>query len=732
MPNASRYLWAQGSVSVPPAKGILLAGRYQVVQFPLLIDTEPEVPPTPLEAVPSLAAVYLSLSSFAISVPRPFTQIWLPETDQPLLLLEEIPVRVLGQGNAEQPKLMATLLDAWPTASALHQVTWLWQLAKLWEPCCEQQVAASLLDWQAVRVDGEDIRLLTLQPTSEVPSLVDLGKCWQTLVSATQPGLQAYLTHLVQRLTVGDIAPTELVDFLTQALETIVASQSASLQLATCSDQGPVRRRNEDACYPPSGAVLNVAVSNQQVPPFVVVCDGVGGHQGGDVASQLAIDEVSQYLQTAATNSNLPDAAMVTAIKQAIFAANQAIVERNDAAQRQERARMGTTIVIAVIAGARLYIGHIGDSRVYRIRTHQCRQITLDDDIATREMRLGIRLYHDGLQEPGSGALVQALGMVNSRNLHPTVDMYPIAETSLFLICSDGLSDRGLVDQIGLRELQPMLMGERDIATTSQRLVELANTQNGHDNVTVALLHVIPDSSEKVISSVPPNVIEHPLPTSPVVSETQMPGVPNSSPQKTLRIPLSLPLILLGILVVSIVGAYYWSQQQSLSSNTLSSSSESQSGETLSPSAVPPDSTRASSLEQLSVGDYLQVEPATDLAADILLTKAPEPPPSDSRPADERLVSILPTDSVVQIIDRQPTQDNQFWVRLQVCTVTSSELSEDAAPPSTDAQNAPSSGDRIYPLALPGEQGWLLETSLPEVTKPLLDTTLAQQGSCMN
>ncbi|MEM0980267.1 MAG: protein phosphatase 2C domain-containing protein [Cyanobacteria bacterium P01_H01_bin.58] len=717
-------------MSVPPAKGMLLAGRYQVVQFPLLIDTEPEVPPTPLEAVPSLAEAYLSLSSFAVSIPRPFTQIWLSETEQPLLLLEEIPVRASGQENAEQPELMSTLLAAWPTASALHQVTWLWQLAKLWEPCRKQQVAASLLDWQTVRVDGEDIRLLTLQSTSEVPSLADLGKCWQTLVSATKPDLQNSLVQLIQRLTVGDISPPELVDLLTQALETMVASQSVSLQLATCSDQGPVRRRNEDACYPPSGSVLNMAVANRQVPPFVVVCDGVGGHQGGDVASQLAIDEVSQYLQTSVTHPDLPDAAMVAAIKQAIFAANQAIVERNDAAQRQERARMGTTIVIAVVAGARLYIGHIGDSRVYRIRAHQCRQITLDDDIATREMRLGIRLYHDGLQAPGSGALVQALGMVNSRNLHPTVDMYPIAETSLFLICSDGLSDRGLLDQVGLRELQPVLAGECDVATTSQRLVELANTQNGHDNVTVALLHIAPESAEDVVASFPTNTVELPLQASSVVPATHIPDAPKSLPKKTFRIPLSWPLILLGILVVGIVGAYYWSQQQSLSLSTLSSPAESPSGETLSPSAVPPNSTRESSVEQLSVGDYLQVESA-DLEADILLTKTPEPPPDNSRLVNEQLVSLVPMDSVVQVIARQPTEDNQFWVRLQVCTVTSSESSEEALS-STDTQTVQSSGDRSYPLALPGEQGWLLETSLPEVTIPLLDITLAQQGSCTN
>lgn len=728
-PIARRYLWAQGSVSVPPAKGMLLAGRYQVVQFPLLVDTEPENSPTPLEALPSLATPYLLLSSFLVSIPRPFTQILLAATEETLLLLEDIPVRVLSGGDAEQPDLMPTLLTAWPTASALHQITWLWQLAKLWQPCVDNQVATSLLDWQTVRVDGEDIRLLSLQTTTELPSLLDLGRCWQSLIPGAKSAVQDYLTQLVQRLIAGNVSSTELVDSLTHTVEVIAANQERCLQIATCSDQGPVRRRNEDACYPPSNSVLNITIPSDQGLPFVVVCDGVGGHQGGDVASQLAIDEVSQYLQTTVTDPNLPHGEMVTAIEQAMFVANQAIVEQNDAAHRQERARMGTTIVIAVVAGARLYVGHIGDSRVYRVRTHQCRQITLDDDIATREMRLGIRLYHDGLQIPGSGALVQALGMVNSRNLHPTVNLYPIAETSLFMLCSDGLSDRGLVDQLGFSELHPVLVGERDVAATSKRLIELANTYNGHDNVTVALLRIVPSPFGETPSNAPANIADLPRQSFPATSETHTLDVSKSLPKQAARIPLSLPLILLGILVVSIVGAYYWSQQHPLSFNPLSLPPDAPSGETLSPSAAPPESTHASGIQGLSVGNYLKVEFAAVLEGNILLTSAATPP---SR-ADELPISILSRDSVVQVIDRQKTQDNQFWVRLQICTVASSTSREEAlstTPPS--AQNAESSGDRSYPSALPGDQGWLLETSLAEVATPLLDTTPAQQGSCMN
>jgi serine/threonine protein phosphatase PrpC len=267
------------------------------------------------------------------------------------------------------------------------------------------------------------------------------------------------------------------------------------VQLAAYSDQGPTRQRNEDACYPVSGTQQTWQSAAQQLSPknaapLVVVCDGIGGHQGGDVASKLAIEVVTQRLNPLLEKPNQPHATLVTALEQAILAANQEISAQNDQAQRQARDRMGTTIVIGLVYGARLYIAHLGDSRAYQVRPSGCRQITLDDDVAAREMRLGYSFYRDALLNPGSGSLVQALGMADSQYLHPMVQMQVVAEDGLWLICSDGLSDNDLVTRLWSSELLPVLTKGQSVGAMGQKLIQLANTYNGHDNVTVGLVRV--------------------------------------------------------------------------------------------------------------------------------------------------------------------------------------------------------------------------------------------------
>jgi protein phosphatase len=149
---------------------------------------------------------------------------------------------------------------------------------------------------------------------------------------------------------------------------------------------------------------------------------------------------------------------------------------------------MGTTLVIALARAYEMYIAHVGDSRAYLITRTGCHQVTLDDDVAAREVRLGYALYREALQQSASGSLVQALGTSSSASLHPTVQRFAIDEDCVFLLCSDGLSDYDRVEQ-SWEEILPIIDGKVDVATASQRLVEIGNTQNGHDNVTVALVH---------------------------------------------------------------------------------------------------------------------------------------------------------------------------------------------------------------------------------------------------
>ena len=224
LPPVRRFLWAQGPASLAsvPA-GTVLAGRYQVIDFPLVQDQQPQSPPPPLASVPPLAVPYLALSPFSVNIPRPFTQVLHPDGQSALLLLEEIPL----QEAARTPQLLPTLAKSWPGATALHQLAWLRQIAKLWQPCVNQQLAHTLLDWQHLRVEGEDLRLLCLEAQATAITLVDLGQQWQQWIAAAAPAIRDYLTRLTNHLIADHGSAAGLVYSLVQAIAAISSQQSS-------------------------------------------------------------------------------------------------------------------------------------------------------------------------------------------------------------------------------------------------------------------------------------------------------------------------------------------------------------------------------------------------------------------------------------------------------------------------------------------------------------------------
>ena len=172
-----------------------------------------------------------------------------------------------------------------------------------------------------------------------------------------------------------------------------------------------------------------------------------------------------------------------------INGSNDIINQRNDSEQRQERQRMGTTLVMALSCVHEMYLAHVGDSRIYWITPNSCHQVTTDDDLASREVRLGYAVYRDSLQYPSAGALIQAIGMRDSAALHPNLQRYMIEDDCIFLLCTDGLSDFDRVEQHWRHQILPVLDGKQKLASAVENLIDIANRDNGHDNVTVALVH---------------------------------------------------------------------------------------------------------------------------------------------------------------------------------------------------------------------------------------------------
>ncbi len=694
-PLPKRYLWVVGT-GVKKFKelnnGAVLAARYVFKGDHILLDTQPgKVPDVPVE-IPDVILPYLRLFAHRIHIPQVYGQL----VDQKITLddiwlLEQGPIyatipaqsgsEVAATGGPQPGKLMPALIDQWAKASPLRQLNWLWQLANLWQPFMGEGVAGSLLNPKLIRVEGSIVRLLELRLDSKFPSLKDLGQFWSERISTANPLIAPFLEKLCQLLISGEIQTCDqLVALLDRGLNVCGQLQKREYAIATDTNQGPSRRRNEDACYPNNSSTLLTAESG--LSSLAIVCDGIGGHEGGNVASNMAIDAVKKYIQQQQKSSaNLEDPRTVTTIlKNAAAAANQEISEKNDSQQKQGRQRMGTTLVMSYTRAHELYITHVGDSRAYWINRNGCRQVTIDDDVASRHVCFGYILYRDALQQPSSGSLVQALGMGPSAHLHPSVERFIIDEDSLFLLCSDGLSDNDRVEQYWQSKILPILNGELSLTQGVNHLIDLANYYNGHDNVTVALVHcrVTPNETAQITPETlleQLNEIPEPLgdPDAHPDADTKLPKqeVSSSAPTRLVTRPTgSRPLlpILLGIIILVVGLGIVALNLNLLKKIAGSKNSESNSGNQLAKSS--PDNSTTNPYPPVTV-KWEELNPGTlyQIRAD---SEQPESALSlyknkSKNPSEE--IAKITTDTVILVKEKPGniTGDTEKWLQVQVC-----------------------------------------------------------------
>ncbi|MBD2457339.1 protein phosphatase 2C domain-containing protein [Nostoc sp. FACHB-87] len=490
-PLPKRYLWVVGDVLNVGSPGEILADRYLVLNKSVVLDTKPGLLPHGLETenLETIRA-YLRLIPYRLHIPQVYGVLSFKDgrSRKEILLLEKPPLFTEPTTDS-QLRLCPQLTTAWRNATSIRQLNWLWQLAHLWQPLASEGVASSLLEAHLLRVEGPLVRLLELRVDTATPTLSDLGEFWQQLLPDTKPVIAEFVNQVSNYLIHGEINSAEvLISVLDQGLAELGELQSPKIKIITKTDTGPKRQRNEDACYPPSGTMLS---KPPQATALAIVCDGIGGHEGGNVASNLAIDTIQQQVQqlTKVPYNHIDPSLLLADLEQAVAVANDKISQRNDSENRQGRKRMGTTLVMALPVAHEMYITHVGDSRAYWITRDGCYQVTLDDDVASREVRLGYAIYREAVQQSGSGSLVQALGMSSSTALHPTAQRFILDEDAVFLLTSDGLSDFDRVEEYWETEILPILTEETDLVTVADKLLEIANTKNGHDNVTIALVH---------------------------------------------------------------------------------------------------------------------------------------------------------------------------------------------------------------------------------------------------
>lgn len=758
-PLLRRYLWAIGRGIEAYKPKDLIGDRYLLVKSSVLLDTQPALPPETPQQIPQSIAPYLQLSPYRLHLPQVYGRLLLPIGGRysEIWLLEDAPIYTgdtsLGTVVADsQGELLPELTSVWKDAPAMRQLNWLWQLASLWQPLSSEGVALSLLAPELLRVEGSIIRLLELQTDkTNPPTLRKLGKLWSQLLPGASPIITGFFQKLCTQLVEDQIRTAEeLVGLLDQALKDCGRSQTHSYQIFTRTDAGPSRPHNEDACYPPAGQLIRPSTDAEAL---AIVCDGIGGHEGGEVASRLAIDTLREWVEKQSVDLNNWNPTTITLeLEQAACAANDAICSTNDSENRSDRQRMGTTLVMARPYAHEIYITHVGDSRVYWVTRNNCYQVTQDDDLASREVRLGYALYRSAVQQPTSGSLVQALGMSPSATLHPTVQRFVLDEDCVFLLCSDGLSDNDRVEQYWQTEILSILEGKIDLVTAAGRLVEIANTQNGHDNVTVALVHCQVTSSQETEQTqlLEPNLESLPTPVATAVQAIGTSAAPSRMKTQQLQVRGSTQRpwgLLLGILILLGLGgvlSYLLIPGVSSLVDPLISSDSSPSPTPLaaSPSVSPSSESPSVEPSPSDLPALMQVLSSTvknseGKAVPLLLRRG-------LPPQNQAVVGVIPAGSILQVISKSLDQQQDSWLQLRVCSPGSNNsnaqqpASAKTSPKGSDSPGGKSPAvSKSKPTSLTyrpvgqGDSGWLREADVLPLLNPNFTPTSVQQIGCI-
>src|SRR4030095_10348176 len=248
-----------------------------------------------------------------------------------------------------------------------------------------------------------------------------------------------------------------------------------ALRAAGLTDQGKIRANNEDAVWVDAARGL------------LIVADGMGGHQAGEVASGMAISSIPgnfEQLTKTGTTGDVPDTRFSAQTNQLGFSlkmANQMIFET--ASRHPDVVGMGTTCTAALIADGRLSLAHVGDSRCYLIRNGQMEQLTQDHSLVMEQVRHGLLSKDDEAVQAGQNILTRSLG--TEAEVKIDLDEHPLFPGDVLLLCSDGLGKELSDDQV-----LKMAKETPEPSELVKRLIDVANAAGGRDNITVAVARI--------------------------------------------------------------------------------------------------------------------------------------------------------------------------------------------------------------------------------------------------
>ena len=234
------------------------------------------------------------------------------------------------------------------------------------------------------------------------------------------------------------------------------------------TDPGLARENNEDS------------VTIDDATRLGVLADGMGGYNAGEVASGMSTSfikaELGRWLSQAGRHANARE--VRRAMEICVDNANRSIF--NAANSNPQYSGMGTTLVVGVFQDFRLMLGHIGDSRCYRLRGSEFTQITKDHSLLQEQLDAGLITPEQAAVSTNKNLVTRALGVEDAVLLE--VNEHRVEPGDIYLMCSDGLSD--IVDDAGIASI---LQGEGPLDHKAVQLVDAANANGGRDNISVLL-----------------------------------------------------------------------------------------------------------------------------------------------------------------------------------------------------------------------------------------------------
>lgn len=230
------------------------------------------------------------------------------------------------------------------------------------------------------------------------------------------------------------------------------------------TDIGKAREINQDYYFIPT--------TEKQLPLFILA-DGMGGYNGGEIASQLATESVKSYITNNFEQIEHTKEAILRLVQNAMEYANMVVYEKSK--NEKDLEGMGTTLDVCFIYNNKIYIGHVGDSRIYRIRGDVMRKLTKDHSYVQQLVEDGKITREEANHHPKKNMLMKALGC--TAYVEPDIRARNLEKGDILMMCSDGLTNMVEEDTI-----EKVIKENPELAP--EKLIALANEAGGYDNIT--------------------------------------------------------------------------------------------------------------------------------------------------------------------------------------------------------------------------------------------------------